>query len=182
MLPRLAAVVVSAALVAGSATGCTARPTQRIAAAPRSGWVRLGPQVRLRDDTPPLDTVLPPAEPVRTWGAAGPTTDAGTNGDYGPSGSAGPASVSGYDGADGYGTGGYGAGGYGYTPYLAPGGAVPPGLRMPSDDRATSPFAEPFKAAFPGGDVTAHRPGLSTGSGVYGRQDDEPKPAPAPRR
>ncbi|MFO0932585.1 MAG: hypothetical protein U1E39_07735 [Planctomycetota bacterium] len=172
MLPRLAAVVVSAALVAASATCCTSRPTQRIAATPRDGWVRLGPNVRLRDDTPPLETVRPPAEPVRTWGAAGPSTDAGTNGDYGPSGSAGPASVPGYDGSFGY----------GYTPFLAPGGAVPPGLRLPSDERATSPFAEPFKASFPGGDVTAHRPGLSTGSGVYGRQDDEPKPAPAPRR
>ncbi|MBL9087567.1 MAG: hypothetical protein JNM10_10525 [Planctomycetia bacterium] len=173
--PARLAVVVSAALAAVAAAGCTARPTHRIAAAPaapRDGWVTLGPRVRLRDDTPPLDTVLPPAPAPEasgtTWGAAG---------DAGASGSAGPSTWPGaYDG-------GYGAGyGYGYTTFLAPGGAVPPGLRPPSDERATSPFAQPFKTAFPGADVTAHRPGLSTGSGLYGRKDDAPKPEPTPRR
>lgn len=169
--PRLAAALASAALAVGAATGCSARPTHRIAASPttpREGWVTLGPRVRLRDDTPPLDTVLPPAPApetsAATWGAAG---DAGTTGSAGPS-----SGLGAYDG-------GYG---YGYTNFLAPGGAVPPGLRPPSEDRATSPFAQPFKAAFPGADVTAHRPGLSTGSGIYGRQDDAPKPAPTPRR
>ena len=67
----------------------------------------------------------------------------------------------------------YGAGG-GYpgcgpgTGYYAPGGAVWPGLRPPPPPEVTSPFAAPFRAPA-GSDVSQHRPGLSTGTGVYGR-------------
>ncbi len=169
--PVLASLLLAPLVVAATA-GCTSRPAQRIAASPttpRDGWVSFGPRVRLRDDTPPLASVLPPSDPP-AWDTAGASGAAGTTGhDEAWSGSAGPYAADGTSGP---------AYGYGYTPFYAPGGAVPPGLRVPSDDRATSPFSAPFQASFPGADVTAHRPGLSTGSGVYGRQDDEPKPAP----
>jgi len=148
--------------------GCATRPTHRIdasrAVVPRDGWVRLGPDVRLRGDTPPLAEVQPPDAP------------APASGDFGPRGTSGASSS--YADAGGY---GYGYGfGYGYTPFLAPGGAVPPDLRVPTDARPVSPYAAPYRAAFPGADVTAHRPGLSTGSGVWGRQDDTRPPLPLP--
>jgi len=160
-------------LAMAALSGCTSRPTHRIdasrTAAPRDGWVRLGPDVRLRDDTPPLADVRPADEPSPA------------SGDFGPRGSSGESST--YPDAGGY---GYGYG-FGYTPFLAPGGAVPPDLRLPTDERPVSPYAAPYRAAFPGADVTAHRPGLSTGSGVWGRQDDTrppppPPPPPTPRR
>jgi hypothetical protein len=163
------------------AVGCAARPrgaaretaTRDATGRPRDGWARLGPGVRLRDDTPSLSTVLPPEPPP-----APPT-------EYGPRGATGdvsqPWETTLY--SPGYGSM------YGqlpWAPFLLPGGALLPGLRPPSDV-ATGPFAQPFLTTFPASDVATHRPGLSTGSGIFGRQDNEPvlpapPIAPAPHR
>ncbi len=123
--------------------------------------------------------MLPPNEPSPTVG------------DFGPRGASGASSTSpdagGYGDGSGYGGYGYGSG-YGggiglyVTRFPRRAGAVPPDLRVPTDARPVSPYAAPYRAAFPGSDVTSHRPGLSTGSGVWGRQDDDRPPTPSPRK
>jgi hypothetical protein len=57
--------------------------------------------------------------------------------------------------------------------YFAPGGAVSPGLRPPTDVAPphSVPSGAPYAASFAQGDVMDHRPGLSVGSGVFGRRD-----------
>ncbi len=115
---------------------------------------RLGSRVRLRDDTPPLTPIveaerlasLPPIyviEPV-------------PEGACGPQGLIGPYDPYGFGGGVGY-----------ASPYVAPIGGAFPGLRPPFDLKP-SPFAAPYHAPL-AADVSRHRPGLSTGSGIYGR-------------
>lgn len=169
------------ALLVGG-TGCAARrgrtdrvafegsrAAERLAAerdlAGRRGYASFGSGVRLRDDTPMLTPLL---EASRAAAEPAPS--------YGPRGAEGerPGGVTWADPYPTYGTGyGYGYG-YGYpgnpggVPYLAPGDAVWPGLRPVPPQEVTSPFAAPFQAPA-GSDVSRHRPGLSTGTGVYGR-------------
>jgi hypothetical protein len=135
----------------------TARPGQ-------SGYASFGSAVRLREGTPSLTALEEEArrrEPVYVevppWAEApaGPAGDPGVACWYDP-----------WAATNGWGvvSPGY-AGGpvYGGPGYAAPGGAVPPGLRAPN------PVTAPYHRAFPSGDVTYHRPGLSTGTGIYGR-------------
>jgi hypothetical protein len=165
----LGVLTVAAAVVVSG--GCAARPDRFAAyrdmpaAAPpdvrrgelagRGGYASFGSRVRLRDDTPPLTPIieaeraasLPPVYVLEPM----------PGGSYGPEGSVGPS--------DTYG----GFGGIGYVgPYLTPVGGLYPGLRPPPLERAPSPFAAPYHPA-PDADVARHRPGLSTGSGIYGR-------------
>lgn len=165
---RAALALAAGGLVLG---GCTSRPTTRIAAEgnpARDGWARFGRPVRLNLESGPLPSPAatePPAAPAYDLGPRGATGAYGTGPDVATT--AGPYGAYGAYGA----YGGYGAYGYGYG---VPGGAVPPGLRVPADAPPASPFAAPYRAAFPGGDVASHRPGLSTGSGVHGRTDPPP--------
>lgn len=131
--------------------GCATRTAPPV----RDGWARLPGSIRLNTEAPPL----PPRESLTERGA---TADPGYGwadgaevGDAGPRGARGESDPYAY--------------GYGAPVYVAPGGAVPPGLRTPTDERPTSPYGTPYRSAFPSADVTEHRPGLSTGSGVYGR-------------
>lgn len=129
----------------------------------RRGLATFGSGVRLRDDTPMLTPLL---EASRAADAPAPS--------YGPQGATGepssgipwsdpyPVYVNGY--GPGYGPPGYTIGGG----YYMPGGAVWPGLRPPPPPEVTSPYAAPFNAP-PASDVSHHRPGLSTGTGIYGR-------------
>lgn len=156
------------AVTACLASGCAARPDRFAAfrdapaASPpdlrrgeltgRGGYASLGAHVRLRDDTPPLTPIveaeraasLPPVYFVPPM----------PEGSYGPVGASGPV--------DPY-------GGVGFVgPYLAPVGGVWPGVRLPHDPPPSGPFARGYHAS-PDADVSHHRPGLSTGSGIYGR-------------
>jgi hypothetical protein len=135
-----------------------ARP-RAVARPGQSGYASFGTSVRLRDDTPSLTAVEEEArrrEPVYLeappWAepAAGPGGDTGVSCWYDP-----------WAGSNGWGVVGPA---YGPPGGWVPGGAVPPGLREPN------PVTAPYHRAFPNSDVTYHRPGLSTGSGVYGRE------------
>lgn len=136
----------------GTLSGCATRTTPPV----RDGWARLPGSVRLNTESPPLS-------PGETDPERGGTTVPGEGWEYGD---AGPRGVRGESDPYAYGFGAYG---FGAPTYVAPGGAVPPGLRPPTDERPASPFGTPYRSAFPSADVTEHRPGLSTGSGVYGR-------------
>ena len=128
-----------------------------------------GIKVRLRDDTPPLTLILEVDRDTSRRLAPTPTwTDTARGGAAGPEGNEGsidrsPSACAGSPGAGAYFYGGAFFGGA-----WAPIGAVPPGLRAPTSDGRASAFAAPFHAA-PGSDVAVHRPGLSTGSGIYAR-------------
>ena len=150
----------------------TARATDRSPDAQRRGYATWGSAVRLREDTPPYfgPAQVATAEPRGAYdpGASGPVDV----GETGPTGAWGPTSGGG-NAFGPWGPGGYAGG------YLAPGGAVPGDLRPPPPpEPPRSPFAGPYRAAFPGSDVMDHRPGLSTGSGVYARPDPVPVPPP----
>lgn len=141
----------------------TARPGE-------SGYASFGRAVRLRDDTPSLTALEeqtragdPAPSGVPAWAEtpAGPAGAAGVSSWYDPW--AGNSSWGVVAPGYGYGSPGYGTPGYGTPGYWTPGGAVAPGLREPS------PVSTPYLRAFPNSDVTYHRPGLSTGTGIYGR-------------
>ena len=133
-----------------------------------TGYARFGPGVSLRSDTPPLSQVL--AEARARERALEPQYFYGPGGPGGPGGQSGETYVE---------TTGAGCGGYAGS-YFYPGGAVPPGLRPPDDAPPASPFAHALQAQ-PGSDSYDHRPGLSTGNGVFGR-DREVGRRPISRR
>lgn len=158
--PLLLLVVAAAGLA-----GCAARPRgagpRGVEARGGDGWARLPTGASLRGDTPALADVLP-----------APAPEAAPSRDFGPGGEAGVTSggsVAWYPGPEPT---------LLYGLYLTPGGAVPPGLRPPSD--VVSPYAAPYRTTFPSSDVARHRPGLSTGSGPFGRRAPD-DPAPRPR-
>jgi hypothetical protein len=156
------ALVLLLALATAGFVGCAAQPrgsaVERRPVA-RGGWARLGPGVHLRSDTPSLSTVLaPPEEPAPAPRDFGPRGDEGET-SHGMESSGTTYLPSPYPA---YGT-------LDWARYGAPGGAVPPGLREPTDK--ISPYAGPYLNAFPASDVAVHRPGLSSGAAIYGRQD-----------
>jgi hypothetical protein len=151
---RLAATLLGVG-VASMLIGCASRPSTvgSSDARPgieRDGWVRVGAGIRLREDAPPLLSVLPQPEIPRA------------DGDFGPRGSSGDVSAWDESAPPT-------SCGAGYGTYLLPGGAVPPGLREPHDAPSSNPFSAPNSSASREADVGSHRPGLSTGSGIYGR-------------
>ena len=172
---RLARLAVAALCALGLTAGCAARADRFAAhrdlpsASPpdlrrgeltgRGGYASLGARVRLRDDTPPLTPI------VEAERAASMATlyfvEPGPEGAYGPSGCRSPEGGA-FGPYDAFGAVGF------VGPYLAPGGALYPGLRPPPRADAPSAFAAPFHAS-PDADVSRHRPGLSTGSGIYRR-------------
>ncbi len=161
-------------LLAAASAACTSRRGAEGGYAPptptasedsgdrRSGWSSLSGRVRVRDDTPPLSDVLAAQRPPPRM-----ADDA-----YGPRGEEGATWSN--------------EGPYPYPPpgtwvpgYFGPAGWIPPFLVPPPRDEPPGPFAAPYVRSSPSADVTQHRPGLSVGTGVYGR-DDEPAPAPPP--
>jgi hypothetical protein len=161
----------------GGDPATAARP-RAVARPGESGYASFGRSVRLRTDTPSLTALeeqargpemVDPGVPAWAETPAGPAGDSGVSSWYDPWATANGWGVvaPGYGYGMGYGTPGYAPGngvpGSGVPGYGAPGGAVPPGLREPSA------LTTPYHRAFPNSDVTYHRPGLSTGTGIYGR-------------
>lgn len=173
--PPRAPLAIVAALAGLLVAGCAARPdrfarfgaeegtgpaARRAEAPPRAGFASFGRDVRLREDTPSLTALLDAdrdlarrrdfeEEMLRRSRSA-------DEGLAGPQGACGPS-----------------CGPCGLTivggPYVAPIGVAPWGVRFPSDELPPrGAFADAFRAA-PGSDVWSHRPGLSTGSGVFAR-------------
>ena len=133
----------------------------------RAGYASFGAHVRLRDDTPPLTRVI---EAERVASAA----DGRYDDDRGPVGPLGSEGF--YDSVPCV----VGPPIYGpmyARPYFGPVGAIAPGLRTPHGSRALdgshalAPIFTAPRSATPASDIWRHRPGLSTGSGIYARRD-----------
>lgn len=193
--PRRSRIVLAALSLLVGGTACSARRADRAPGSPgpvareagwangrdrarldgRRGYASFASNARLRDDTPMLTPLL---EEARAADAPAPS--------YGPRGAVGehaggltwadpyPLYPAGIGAGGGYGYPGLGypgLGGDGSGAFVGPGGWVFPGLRPVPPLEVTSPFAAPFQAPA-GSDVSRHRPGLSTGTGVHGRDAD----------
>lgn len=165
LLPAVLLLAVSAGCSSVRRSRDAVTPPSRDVSAegPRAGWSSLSGRVRVKDDPTYLTDVLEAQKP--------PPSQGGYEA-YGPRGEAG---VTWAEGSPSWYPYGYWAPGF----YPGPAGTIPPGLVPPPAQGPVGPFAEPYVRAFPGSDVQQHRPGLSTGTGVYGRNDD-PAPTPPP--
>lgn len=123
----------------------------------RAGFAAFGPRVRLRDDTPSVTSV------IETERAAAATRRSDAEPDYagasGPQGRDAGATLAPFTLPPTYYLGSY----------FGPVGFVPPGLRPASDEAPPPPIFTAPPSSNPGADVWRHRPGLSTGSGIYAR-------------
>ncbi len=139
----------------------------------RAGYASFGAHVHLRDDTPPLTRVIE-AERVALAADGRSDNDARYDDGCGP---VGPQGSEGFYDSTPYVVGPPMYGPMHAGPYFGPVGAIPPGLRTPRGSHRphgfgmSAPVFTAPRSATPASDVWRHRPGLSTGSGIYARRD-----------
>lgn len=124
----------------------------------RAGFASFHPGVRLRDDTPSLTHVLeaeraqsaPRPDATAPWASDGPSGPLGTGGCPCATPYVIPPPIY-------------------VSPYFGPIGGFSPGLRPPSPTELPARVFTAPPSANPDADTWRHRPGLSTGSGIYAR-------------
>lgn len=163
--------------------GCAARPdrfaaARREAAATtvhgvqegRSGYASFGARVRLRDDTPPLTPLVEAEQAARREAMlADAYARAAMRGASGPQGDEGSVDRAPVLYAPLYPAPGFVPVGAGYPYFVGPLGTLPPGLREPSSAVPVPGTFADVGHTSPWSDAYTHRPGLSTGSGIYAR-------------
>ena len=127
----------------------------------RAGFATFGSRVRLRDDSPSLTHVIEAERAAALSLRRSEGFDSEREGLAGPEGSCGSCDRTTPAFAPSIFVG----------PYFGPVGEIPLGLRPPSGSDVPAPIFTASSSATSDSDSWSHRPGLSTGSGIYGRSD-----------